>query len=89
MLPCFLTKILFKEKSAEPDQIQLVLLWKKKRSKLYWKDNMGQTVLSFDQNLLERLKNATSIEKNNYVKDNMSQIVFPQIQFLKCTWNRK
>ena len=46
---------------------------------------MRQTVLSFDQNLLERLKNATSIEKNNYVKDNMSQIVFPQIQFLKCT----
>ena len=26
LLPCFLTKILFKEKSAESDQIQSVLL---------------------------------------------------------------
>ena len=33
--------------------------------------NMGQTVLSFDQNLLERLKNVTQIEKNYYIKDNM------------------
>ena len=32
---------------------------------------MGQTVLSFDQNLLERLKNVTQIEKNYYIKDNM------------------
>ena len=46
---------------------------------------MGQTVLSYDQNLLERLKNATQIEKkNHYIKDNMDQIVLPLIQFLKC-----
>ena len=44
---------------------------------------MGQTVLSFDQNLLERLENATPIEKN-HMKDNMGQIVLPPIQFLKC-----
>ena len=50
---------------------------------------MGQTVLSFDQNLLERLENATPIEKNHYMKDNMGQIVLPPIQFLKCIWNRK
>ena len=43
---------------------------------------MGQTILSFDQNLLERLENAT--KKSNYIKDNMGQIVLPLIQFLKC-----
>ena len=45
---------------------------------------MSQTVLSFDQNLLERLKNATQIEKNHYLKDNMDQVVLSLIQFLKC-----
>ena len=29
---------------------------------------MGQTVLSFDQNLLERLENTTQIEKKNILK---------------------
>ena len=50
---------------------------------------MGQTILSFDQNLLERLENATQIEKNHYIKDNMGQIVLPLIHFLKCIWNKK
>ena len=44
---------------------------------------MGQTKLSFDQNLLEGLENAMQIEKNHYIKDNMDQIVLPPIQFLK------
>ena len=50
---------------------------------------MGQTILSFDQNLLERLENATQIEKNHYIKDNMGQIVLLLIQFLKSIWNKK
>ena len=50
---------------------------------------MGQTVLFFDQNLLERLENATQIQKNHYIKDNMGQIALRRIQFLKCIWNRK
>ena len=45
---------------------------------------MGQTILSLDQNLPERLENATQIEKNHYIKDNMGQIVLSPIQFLKC-----
>ena len=45
-LPCFLNKILLKEKSAEPDQIKLALLLKKKWSELHWKNNTNQTVLS-------------------------------------------
>ena len=40
---------------------------------------MGQTILSDDQNLLERLENATQIKKNHYIKDNMGQIVLPLI----------
>ena len=50
---------------------------------------MGQTILSFDQNLPQRLENATQIEKNHYIKDNMGQIVLFLIQFLKCIWNKK
>ena len=42
---------------------------------------MGQTVLSSDQNLLERLENATQIQNNHYIKDNMGQIVLRPIQF--------
>ena len=34
---------------------------------------MGQTVLSFDQNLLERLENTTQIEKK-HIMDNMGLI---------------
>ena len=44
---------------------------------------MGQTILSFDRNLLERLENATHIKKNHYIKDNMGQVVLPLIQFFK------
>ena len=36
-------------------------------------NNIGQNILSFDQNLLERLENALQIEKNHYIKDNMGQ----------------
>ena len=42
---------------------------------------MGQTVLSSNQNLLERLENATQIQNNHYIKDNMGQIVLRPIQF--------
>ena len=45
--------------------------------------------MSIDQKLLERLKNLTPIEKNHYIQDNMGQVEFPTIQFLKCIWNRK
>ena len=38
-------------------------------------NNIGQNILSFDQNLLERLENALQIEKNHYIKDNMGQTV--------------
>ena len=44
-LLCFLAQILLKEKRAESDQIKLALLWEK-WSKLSWKGNMGQTLLS-------------------------------------------
>ena len=50
---------------------------------------MGQTILSLDQNLPQRLENTTQIEKNHYIKDNMGQIVLFLIQFLKCIWNKK
>ena len=50
---------------------------------------MSQTLFSFYQTLLETLENATQIEKNHYIKDNMGQIVLPLIQFLKCIWNKK
>ena len=43
---------------------------------------MGQTILSFDQNLIEKLKNAAQIKKSHYIKDNMGQIVLPLIRFL-------
>ena len=43
---------------------------------------MGQIILAFDQNLLERSENAMQIERNHYIKDNMGQIVLLQIQFL-------
>ena len=59
--------------------------------KIFLKDNMGQTILSFDQNLqslLEWSENATQIEKNHY-KDNMDQIVLLLLQFLKFIWNKK
>ena len=49
---------------------------------------MGQTILSFDQNLLEKSENATQIEKNYYIKDNIDQIVLLLIQFLKSIWNK-
>ena len=45
---------------------------------------MGQTILSFDQNSLERLENTTQFEKNHYIKDKMGQIVLTPIRFLKC-----
>ena len=45
---------------------------------------MGQTILSFDQNSLERLENTTQSEKNHYIKDNMGQVVLAPIRFLKC-----
>ena len=47
------------------------------------KHNMCQTVLYFDQNLSETLKNATKIKNIHYIKDNMSQILLYPIQFLK------
>ena len=50
---------------------------------------MGQTIFPFDQNLLERSENATQIEKNHYIGDNMGQIVLLLIQFLKSIWNKK
>ena len=43
---------------------------------------MCQTVLSFDQNLSETLENATQIENNHYIKDNMSQVCCLQFSFL-------
>ena len=46
------------------------------------KHNMCQTVLYFDQNLSET-ENATKIGNNQYIKDNMSQILLSPIQFLK------
>ena len=50
LIPFFLSKILLTEKRAEPGQIKSALLKKKKkRSKLYFKDNMGQTVLPLTQ----------------------------------------
>ena len=45
---------------------------------------MGQTVLTFDQNVPERLENATQIEKNHYIKDKLGEIVLPRIKFFKC-----
>ena len=50
---------------------------------------MGQTILPFDQNLLERSENATQIEKNHYIKDDMGQVVLLLIQFLKSICNKK
>ena len=50
--------------------------------------HMEKTVF-FDQNLLERLENATQIKINHYIKENMGQIVLPLIQFLKFIWNKK
>ena len=43
---------------------------------------MCQTVLYFDQNLSET-ENTTKIGNNQYIKDNMSQILLSPIQFLK------
>ena len=43
---------------------------------------MCQTVLSFDQNLSEignLLENATQMENNHYINDNMSQILLSPI----------
>ena len=45
---------------------------------------MGQTVLSFDKNLLERFKiSNVNRKRNHYIKDNMGQLVLPLIQHLK------
>ena len=45
-------------------------------------------VLCFNQNVIERLENATEIKKikekiKNHIKDNMGQIVLNLINFLK------
>ena len=46
---------------------------------------MGQTILPYDQNLLESLENATQIEKkNDHVKENTGQVVLPQFSFLNA-----
>lgn len=50
----------------------------------------GSNCIIFYQELLERLKNATQIEKqNHYFRENMDRIEVYPIQFLKCISNRK
>ena len=50
----------------------------------------GSNCIIFYQELLERLKNATQIEKkNHYFRNNMGRIVVYAIQFLKYISNRK
>ena len=41
---------------------------------------MCQTALFFEQHLSKTLENATKIENNHYIKDNMSQILLSLIQ---------
>ena len=47
---------------------------------------MGQTVLSFDQNLLERLENTTQIEKKNILKTIWDKLMKLYKNFIWTIW---
>ena len=53
LLPCFLTKILLKEKSAEPDPIKSALLLKKKMIKTLFKRQYKSNRIAPNSNFLK------------------------------------